>query len=174
MTFIEVLIALFIIVTGVLGAVAMQAIAKKASFDAMQRSIASSLAEDIIARMRTANTDNLAAYVADDYGTGTYNGNQAYSVGKRCSSLNECSEAEMVSANQYEWEHALMGWDVTLSDKLAGGLIGARGCISQADNVITVTVSWQGRQKLTDNARIEDCGTAGNKRRQVVVQAYII
>ena len=55
MTFIEVLIALVIMVTGILGAVAMQATAKKGSFDAMQRSLASSLAQDIIERMRSNN-----------------------------------------------------------------------------------------------------------------------
>ncbi len=72
LTFVEVLIALFIIVTGILGAVAMQATAKQSSFDAMQRSLASSLAEDLIARMRATNPANLAGYDADDYGTGAY------------------------------------------------------------------------------------------------------
>ena len=52
MTFIEVLIALVILIMGILGAVAMQATAKKGSFDAMQRSVASALAQDIIERMR--------------------------------------------------------------------------------------------------------------------------
>jgi hypothetical protein len=39
---------------------------------------------------------------------------------------------------------------------------------------MTVVVSWQGRNTLTDNANSEDCGAASGIRRQVVVQAFII
>ena len=67
-TFIEVLIAMFILVTGILGAVAMQATAKKASFDAMQRSLASALAKDVIERMRSNKASLLAGYAGSDYG----------------------------------------------------------------------------------------------------------
>ncbi|MCI2283138.1 type IV pilus modification protein PilV [Colwellia sp. MSW7] len=62
MTFIEVLVSLFIMVTGILGAVAMQANAKKGSFDAMQRSLASSLTQDIIERMRSNDFNTIGAY----------------------------------------------------------------------------------------------------------------
>ena len=60
MTFIEVLVALLILVTGILGAVAMQATAKKGSFDAMQRSVASALAQDILERMRSNDSTALS------------------------------------------------------------------------------------------------------------------
>ena len=62
MTFIEVIIAMVILVVGILGAVAMQASAKKGSFDAMQRSIASALAQDILERMRSNNAGALNLY----------------------------------------------------------------------------------------------------------------
>ena len=67
MTFIEVLIALVIMVTGILGAVAMQATAKKGSFDAMQRALASALAQDIIERMRSNDATTLANYAGTEY-----------------------------------------------------------------------------------------------------------
>ena len=57
MTLIEVLVALFVLVTGVLGAIALQTNAKQGSFDAMQRSLASALAQDIIERIRSNNAD---------------------------------------------------------------------------------------------------------------------
>ena len=59
MTLIEVMVALIILVLGILGAVGMQATAKQGSFDAMQRSIASSLAQDIVERMRIASEGNV-------------------------------------------------------------------------------------------------------------------
>jgi len=169
MTFVEVLIALVIIVTGILGAVAMQATAKQGSFDAMQRSLASSLAEDILSRMRANDPATLVAYNANNYGGDNY-----LEPGERCkTNTAACSAAQMLANDQYEWELALMGGDVTIAGKNAGGLIGAIGCINVAVNTVTVVVSWQGRQEMTDALK-DGCGTAGSKRRQVVIQAFII
>jgi type IV pilus assembly protein PilV len=169
MTFIEVLIALVIMVTGILGAVALQATAKKGSFDAMQRSLASSLAEDMISRMRANDPATLAAYDAINYG-----GNNYPEPLERClTNTAGCTALEMLANDQYEWELALMGGNVTLSGSNIGGLVGATGCINVAVNTITVVVSWQGREDMSDGLK-DACGTAGAKRRQVVVQAFII
>ena len=80
MTFIEVLVALFILVSGILGAVAMQHTSKKGSFDAMQRSLATTLAQDIIERMRSndANTTILNQYV------GTYGNEERTAPSPSC------------------------------------------------------------------------------------------
>ncbi len=170
MTFIEVLIAVVIIVTGILGSVAMQATAKQGSFDAMQRSLASSLAQDIIARIRANSVDNLAGYATSDYGE-----NLDAVPAVRCDRENaQCTPTQMVTNDRYEWELALVGGDVTSGGKNAGGLIGGRGCISQSGNALTIVVSWQGRTEISDSKKSESCGAAGKKRRQVIVQAFII
>lgn len=170
MTFLEVLIALVIMVTGILGAVAMQVTAKQGSFDAMQRSLASSLAQDIIAKIRASDPTNLAAYVADDYGV-TLNDLPAL----RCDQPNAlCTSAQMVTNDIYEWELALVGGDVTSEGKNRGGLIGGQGCIFQNGNALTVVVSWQGRNEIKDSKKSDGCGAGSKKRRQVVVQAFII
>mgnify|MGYP005988917947 CR=1 FL=1 len=172
MTFIEVLVALVIIVTGILGAVAMQATAKQGSFDAMQRSIASSLAQDIIARMRAhapSINPNLAleAYSVDTYGEGKFTEPE-----NRCDTAVACTVAQMVANDMYEWELALMGKAV--SNGVVGGLVGGWGCISGIDNAYTVVVSWQARTKTSDmGLGGSDCGAASDKRRQVVVEAFI-
>jgi len=173
MSFLEVIIGMVILVTGILGAVAMQATAKQGSFDAMQRSLASSLAQDIIARMR-ANAPltnpqlTLNAYVRDDYGSALD------APGDRCNATVApgCGAAAMISNDRYEWELALMGADVTSYGQNAGGLVGAAACITQDNNLYTVVVSWQARNGTTDSST-NTCGKSGNKRRQVVVQAFI-
>ncbi|GAA5138689.1 type IV pilus modification protein PilV [Thalassotalea piscium] len=169
MTFIEVLIALVIMVTGILGAVAMQATAKKGSFDAMQRALASGLAQDILERMRSNDATTLASYAGTDYGA-ALNAVPA----SRCSSpATICTAAEMVTNDQYEWELALMGADVLQGTKKVGGLTGARGCITVASiNQVTVTISWQGRTNITDSST-GTCGTSGKKRRQITIEAFI-
>lgn len=168
MTFIEVLVAVFILVTGILGAVAMQATAKKGSFDAMQRSVASALAQDIVERMRSNNATALVGYAATDYGE-TLDSVPA----KRCNTVaGVCTPAEMVINDRYEWELSLMGADVVNDGNNMAGLTGVRGCINHALNAVTVVISWEGRTDIFD-AEKNSCGTAGSKRRQVIVEAFI-
>ena len=171
MTFIEVLIALVIMVTGILGAVAMQATAKKGSFDAMQRSLASSLAQDIVERMRSNDSTTLANYAGTNYGV-ALNG----VPGKRCrTSDGLCTTAEMATNDQYEWEMALMGADVKYGTKNAGGLVNARACVNVANNAVTVVITWEGRTKIKneDDVSTRDCSLLAGERRQVVVEAFI-
>ena len=168
MTFIEVLIALVIMVTGILGAVAMQAIAKKGSFDAMQRSLASSLAQDIVERMRSNDATSLANYVGTDYGVAL---NTVPT--KRCkTSTGLCTTTELTVNDQYEWEMALMGADVKNGSNHTGGLVDGRACVSVDNNAVTVVITWQGRSELV-NGSTENCGATGSKRRQVLVEAFV-
>ena len=172
MTFLEVLVAFVIITVGVLGSVAMQATAKQSSFDAMQRSLASSLAQDIIARMRANSAINIVNYIAADYGVAFDAGDEPAS---RCTlSTAVCTPAEIVTNDIYEWELSLVGGDVISSGKNAGGLVGGQGCVLQNGNRLTVVVSWQGKKGIKDNIKVDECGTSGSKRRQVVVQTFII
>lgn len=170
MTFIEVLVALVIMVTGILGAVAMQATAKKSSFDAMQRSVASSLAQDIIERIRGNNSNMLSLYAANSpYGSGKI------TLPAACNSIaTACTPAQMVTYDLFGWEQALMGANATNATSNVGGLVGGTGCLTVNGNSIEVVVAWQGRSASTDNEEAETCGTAANTRRQVKVNAFII
>ncbi|WP_440874362.1 type IV pilus modification protein PilV [Thalassotalea sp. PLHSN55] len=169
MTFIEVLVALFIIVTGILGAVAMQASAKKGSFDAMQRSLASGLAQDIVERIRNNSNANIALYTAQSpYGSGKIDAEPTCD-----SAANLCTPAQMVTHDLYGWEQSLMGAGAKSGETNTGGLVGAEGCISAANNAITVVISWQGKDKIRDAKKSEDCGTSGRQRRQIVVEAFV-
>jgi type IV pilus assembly protein PilV len=168
MTFIEVLVALVILITGILGAVAMQASAKKGSFDAMQRSVASALAQDIIERMRGNDATALASYVGTNYGTAL---NALPS--KRCNSqIDLCTPAEMVTNDLYEWELALMGGDSFKGTVKKSGLAGVKACISHAVNAVTLVISWDGREEFGSGEN-EICGSKSKKRRSLSVKAFI-
>ncbi len=181
MTLIEVLVALVILVTGIFGAVAMQASAKKGSFDAMQRSVASALAQDIIERMRSNDSDII---ILESY-EGVYGVALNTVPAVRCNSTASlCSSTQMVTNDLYEWEAKLMGADVISGAKSAGGLVGATGCIAHDNNEVTVVISWQGRVTTADGYDADNnsssaatlansCGTSGNKRRQVAIEAFV-
>jgi len=178
MTFIEVLVALVILVTGILGSVALQATAKQGSFDAMQRSLASSLAQDIIERMRTNDSTATASNVLASYAGTGYGTKNLSAPAIRCDAIAAlCTSAQRVTNDLYEWEQSLKGSDVKSSSFAnVGGLTGAQGCIAIANNAATVAISWQGRTATSDGATnnaIMKCGTSGSKRRQILIQAFI-
>ena len=169
MTLIEVLVALFILSTGILGAVAMQATAKKGSFDAMQRSMASSLTQDIIERMRGNDPTMMDFYTGlSPFGTGKITNPPICN-----SSENLCNRAQMITNDLYGWEQSLIGAGTKKGTVNAGGLVNAVGCIYQNNNAVTVVIAWQGRTKINDAAKVNNCGSTSNKRRQVVVKAFI-
>ena len=173
MTFLEVLVALVILVTGILGTVALQAVAKKSSFDAMQRSLASSLAQDIIERMRGNDATSLTLYqVGSPFGTGVV------AAPTDCNQLaNNCTPADVTTHDLYEWEQSLIGTGTKNGTSNVGGLASGIGCISVNGNRVTVAISWQGRTDVADSGNSAtgiDCGTKGKKRRQVVVDAFIL
>lgn len=170
-TLIEVLIAFVILSFGLLGAVALQAKAKQASFDSMQRAAAVALGNDIIQRMRANDSPGFAALY-----NGTFDSNTALNTSLSCYN-SACSAQQLAELDKQQWVRAIQARENT------GALDDATVCINStpvaAGNAsefnIEVVISWQGRQELSankDTAAI-DCGSKGDKRRLIVLQSYI-
>jgi len=176
-TLIEVLVALFILSTGILGAVAMQATAKKGSFDAMQRSLASTLAQNIIERMR-GNNAQIGANVLNGY-NGSYGVSPLGAPANRCDlSTSLCTTAELITNDLFEWEQSLIGADSMDGNVNVGGLNNVVGCINHVNNTVVVAISWEGREETSDGAIAADvfgssCGVSSNRRRQITINAFI-
>lgn len=161
MTFIEVLISLVILATGIIGAVAMQTAAKQGSFDAMQRSLASALAQDIIERIRANDAD---AAIIGSY-AGTYSA-ALTEPSKRCNTTaTVCTPAEMTANDLYEWTQLLIGADVKSGTDNVGGLSNGLACIITAGQVVTIVITWKGRAE-TQDASDGTCGTGTDKNRR--------
>lgn len=171
MSLIEVMVAMVILATGILGAVAMQASAKKSSFDAMQRSLASSLAQDIIERMRSnsANSTVLALY------DGTYGAVALTAPSNRCNTAaNLCTSAQLATNDLFEWSQLIRGADAMKGTSNAGGLVEGIGCITATGQVVTIVITWKGRTE-TQDARTGSCGssTADKQRRQLSMTTFL-
>jgi len=138
-----------------MGLIGTQVTAKRAANDAVQRSIASGLAQDIIERMRTNGTQ-LAGYMTAGNGLG---GDSIGSVAKECTSaLTICTPAELATYDLYHWETMLDGVGEIRSAASVGGLLTPTACVeADADGVITVSVAWRGKSPLS-NPTSTDCG----------------
>jgi type IV pilus assembly protein PilV len=160
----------------------MQASAKKGSFDAMQRSMASSLAQDIIERMR-GNNAAVGSGILNGYNGTTYGSGSLSAPATRCNSTATlCTPVQLRANDLFEWEQSLMGADVKNGTYDVGGLVGVVGCISHLNNNVQVVISWEGRVETSDGASDNgngvfgtSCGsqTDNKKRRQIFVNAFI-
>ncbi|MCJ8320652.1 MAG: type IV pilus modification protein PilV [Colwellia sp.] len=161
MSFIEVLIAMVILVTGILGSVAMQATAKKGSLDALQRSMASALTQDILERMRSNDVVELGNYA------NTYAAIAPAEITACFTADTRCTPAQLRTEDLLQWQQGL------------SGLIDGVGCIAVNASQVTIIISWQGRTATQDGATSNggdavNCGDANNSRRQVVLQTFVI
>ncbi len=131
---IEILVALVLCAFGLLGFAAMQARAASAEFEALQRSQALVLVEDMAARINS-NRTNAGSYTS----TGLIGGG----------SVVDCASLTGAALDLCEWGNLLRGSTETAGSSRIGAMLGARGCITQASGTsdrYIVAVAWQGME----------------------------
>ena len=172
---IEVLVAVLVFAVGIMGMTAMQLAAKRSSDEATQRSIATSLARDIIERIR-ANPDQVADYVVDELGSA------AVAFTTNCNTAS-CTPAALAERDLFEWNELLQGASerVTIGGATtnAGGLVDSRACITNNNGNVAVAITWKGVNEMTNPAE-SDCGEASGlygannvQRRLLVMTTYM-
>ncbi len=127
MTLIEVLVALIILSVGLLGLAALQTSGVKFSQDAYIRSQATTLAYDVIERMRINRDWAL---------NGDYSSTEDYGA---ADSTNNCSFDSITTAN------AILCWRVAIRESLPGGSLEVSEPDGTYGNEFTITVSWSDR-----------------------------
>ncbi len=168
-TFIEAMIAFIVLVVGLVGVMALQANAKRASFDSMQRAAALALGNDIIQRMHA----NDIGVQNNRYNNLTITSKQALVTTANCINT-VCTEESMAAFDINEWRKAIRAQDRT------GGLSDATICVAtnepNPDGIdIQVVITWRGREALKATAENKDisCGTADDKRRLLALNSFL-
>lgn len=172
---IEVLVALLVFTIGILGLGATQLAAKRATYEAIQRSIASSLASDILERMR-GNSGELASYAVSEVGS------SALTATISCIS-SSCSTKDLAAFDLHEWSGLLAGASekitIAKNNVYAGGLLDSRACIAVEDGLVTVAIAWRGLDDSI-NPVAANCGqgsglygASNERRRLLLVKSYI-
>ena len=182
---IEVLITLFVFSIGLLTVAGLQGISKKANYDAVQRTTATLLAQDIVERMR-ANSSvadlTLADYLAE-VGAGIGGNSKGGAPATDCLNV-ACTSAQLAAFDVWQWEQALDGaGEVSASGNNTGGLVFPTGCITGpaagVAGTYTIAIAWRGVSELS-NPTINACGegsgaygTSDEFRRILVIETYI-
>ncbi|MBI2784391.1 MAG: type IV pilus modification protein PilV [Gammaproteobacteria bacterium] len=190
-TLIEVLIAVLVLAVGILGLMGLQINGKRTNYEALQRSAAVSLAQDMMNRIRAnPNSASDTAFLDTNYDTtalgyagGGVGGNQI------TASPPDCVTAGVICSRQQLAVFDLATWEMRLDAAAAGdGLVNPTGCIdvdtSAADgSLVTVIVAWESKVDLDQTTLVArmpvDCGGAGkygtgNTRRQAVISTTFL
>ncbi len=129
---VEVMVSLLIFSFGLLGFTSMQARASVAEYEALQRSQALVLVDDMVSRLN-ANRAQASAYVS------------AGLLGE--GSLQNCSRLNGAALDRCEWANLIRGSTETRNGTRVGAMSAARGCITRAadsSDRYTIAIAWQG------------------------------
>jgi type IV pilus assembly protein PilV len=177
---IEIMISMLVISIGVLGMAGMQITAKRAGFEAVQRTSATSLATDLIERMRS-NPAALSSYVTTGIGGGAI----VTEPTPDCSDdgTNGCSAQELAAHDLWEWEQAVDGAAesrlVGTNTIAVGGLFDPTACVAVNGGAVTISIAWEGYQSLSNpsshacGSGLGKYGTADAKRQLLSMNTFI-
>ena len=177
---IEVLIAMLVLATGILGMAGLQLTSKRTSFEAVQRVTAMQLARDMIERIRV-NPSVLSSY------SGTAIITIPAVPSTICKGATICSNTQLATYDIFQWGEMLLGAaDTTAGGVNAGGLVTPTGCITVAGNIVEVAIAWRGYIAISNpsGTGISTCGensglyddaslTDDEYRQIITVNAYV-
>lgn len=157
---IEVLIALIIVAIGMLGIAGLQFMSKRSNFEAVQRTTASMLAQDIVERMR-ANRAAISTYAGtlenlpEPLGGGTMGEEPSPSCG---SSASKCDPAQMAVHDLWQWEQAIDGVTEQQDGAPTGGLTLPTACLystvsdtaGDRSGRYIVAIAWRGLTEMAN------------------------
>jgi len=129
---IEVLVAIVLCAFALLGFAAMQTRASTAEFEALQRSQALVLVDDMASRLN-ANRAQAASYVS------------AGLIGD--GAVQDCAGLAVAARDLCEWGNLIRGSTEIRGGNRVGAMLSARGCITRAAGAthrFVISVAWQG------------------------------
>ncbi|MDH3377861.1 MAG: type IV pilus modification protein PilV [Gammaproteobacteria bacterium] len=162
---VEVLVAVFVFSIGLLGIAALQVQSKRSNFEAIQRTTASMLTNDLVERLRS-NTAGLNTYITDA-NLPLGGGQIATEPAPNCFSAT-CTTVELATHDLWEWEQSIDGATEVQAGAQTGGLVSPTGCVTGpvggGTGEYTVAIAWRGTSELADTGALKDpCGQGSGK-----------
>jgi type IV pilus assembly protein PilV len=156
-TMLEVLVALLILVIGLLGLAGLLVSTQQGEVEAYQRKQATLLVQDMVDRI-TANRIAAPCYAISDPDSGSPAFGTDYAGGFVCGE-GSLSQQARGSADLQAWNDSLLGVSEQKAGASIGGVIEARGCVTNPDiGVYTISVAWRGLAPTVAPPAAYTCG----------------
>ena len=163
LSLLELLVSLVVFSIGLLGIAGLQMVSKQASYEGLQRTLASQVAYGLLEDMRT-NGSGISVYVAaNDLGGGTLAG---LPVSQCRDPDTPCSPAQKAVHDIWYWERTVDGAAELGIEGQTGGILFPTVCVDGpaggVAGVYLVSVAWRGGVELAD-PETSQCGAgSGN------------
>ena len=180
---IEVMVALFVLAIAMLGVAGLQVISKRSNFDAVQRTTASMLTQELLERIRS-NSDQLTVYTNAGAGRTIVLAPSDGITATDCVTAT-CTPAAVAMYDLYEFSQALSGVAELNGTVATGGLVAPTVCVTgpaAPPGFFAVALAWRGLGRLSNptfnmcgsgSGRYDDNGGADVMRRVLLVDTYI-
>lgn len=159
-TLMEALIAIVVLSMGFLGIGLLQLQSKHLNLQAIQRSVASQLANEMIERMRNNNSS------LSDYLTTVGEGAISSEPTPDCSPSYPCLGQQLAAHDLWQWEQMIDGASETKAGANTGGLLIPTACVTGpaggGAGTYTVTIAWRG-PNATSDVSADTCGQSSGK-----------
>jgi type IV pilus assembly protein PilV len=165
-TMLEVLISLLIIAVGLLGMLGLQAQATVAEFESYQRGQALILVQDMADRINANRGAALCYVVTTDVANGSPQLGSGTAPTVCTGGFGTTVTRAMADKDLLDWDNALNGAAETKGGANVGGLLGARGCVSQdaVSGNYRVAVAWQGMSPTVAPTAVDASATCGRNQ----------
>ena len=180
-TMLEVLVSLLILLIGLLGLAGLLVTTQQGEVEAYQRKQATVLLQDMVDRITANPVAAATCYAITNSATGAPALGTGYGGSLDCGSISPWSRG---TADLQAWNNALLGTSENKAGANVGGIIEARGCVSNtATGVYAVSVAWRGLAPstlaplVTRNAcgkdQYKDASNAADERLRRVISVTI-
>jgi type IV pilus assembly protein PilV len=179
-TLVEVLIAVVIFGVGLLAVASLQGVARKSSYEAVQRTTAVHMADSLLERMR-ANPQALESYLGS-VAQRVLTEAAPPAVATGCNAVwpnTGCGPAALAAVDMSQWWNLVVGTTEVVDGQPVGGLVQPTVCIrgesDGATGAYEVAIAWRCTTEI-DQTGADACAAAlgyGDFRRVVVVSSYL-
>lgn len=176
----EFVVALAIFATVVVAVLSAQLTGKQLQHEALQRTVALALGEEILHRLQ-ANPGRVADYLVEEFGD-ALNPLPEPDVDCRAST---CSATELAEFDLWQWQQLLLGAEAVHGAEFVGGLGQTRACVRAQSRQIRVAIVWRAAVPAPQ-LHSDGCGSTaglydaagappGNNllRRQLLLDSYL-
>ena len=163
---VEVLVSMIIVAIGIVGIAKLQHVATSSNTQAVQRTTASNLTENLIERIR-ANVSAIDSYFPDD--TTVVITSSLATPQVQCINETNCTPSELALYDLWEWQRTVSGVEERDSDgNNIGGLINPVLCMTRpaggGDGIYSFAIAWHSQsgqqfQAISANSVASSCGT---------------
>ena len=177
------MVALFVLSIALIGIAGLQVTSKRTNFEAVQRTTATLLAQELLERVR-ANDGQLTVYTNAGAGR-TIQLEPSDGIAATNCATAACDTLTLAMYDLYEFSQALSGVAETAGGNATGGLAAPTVCITGpavTPGFVTVALAWRGLTRLSNpginacgaaSGRYDDGGDADVHRRVLLVETYI-